>query len=131
MSESPARSTSSPWNVALDRLDAPAPEPPDAPTEADLVPWRERIDAIDEAVILLLNERARYAAEIGRIKRSIGLPVYVPTREEQVLQNVMEANPGPLPSPSVRRLFERIIDETRSLERRLHESLPDPNDDSE
>jgi len=131
MSEGPDRSTPLPWNVVLDRLDAPAPDPSEAPTEADLVPWRERIDAIDEAVILLLNERARYAAEIGRIKRAIGLPVYVPTREEQVLQNVMRTNPGPLPSPSVRRLFERIIDETRSLERKLHESLPDPNDDSE
>src|SRR6056297_1879130 len=131
MSEGPARSTPRPWNVVLDRLDAPAPEPPDAPTEADLVPWRERIDAIDEAVILLLNERARYAAQIGRIKRTIGLPVYVPTREEQVLQNVMRTNPGPLPSPSVRRLFERIIDETRALERKLHDHLPDPNADPE
>lgn len=129
MSEGPARSTPPPWNVALDRLGAPAPVPSDAPTEADLTPWRERIDAIDEAVILLLNERARYAAQIGYIKRTLGLPVYVPTREEEVLQNVMKANPGPLPSPSVRRLFERIIDETRSLERKLHDRLPDSNAD--
>jgi len=131
MSEGPAHSTSPPWNDALGRLDAPAPEPPDAPSETDLTPWRERIDAIDEAVILLLNERARYAAQIGRIKRVIGLPVYVPTREEEVLQNVMHTNPGPLPSASVRRLFERIIDETRALERKLHDHLPGPDAGSE
>ena len=127
MSEGPARSTSPPWTAVLGRLDAPPPPPPDAPTEGDLGPWRERIDAIDEAVILLLNERAQYAAQIGRIKRVIGLPVYVPTREEEVLKNVMHANPGPLPGASVRRLFERIIDETRALERKLHDTLPGPD----
>lgn len=131
MSDGPARSTPSSWNVALRPLDAPPPETPATPTEADLAPWRERIDAIDAAVILLLNERARYAAQIGRIKRAIGLPVYVPTREEEVLQNVMRANPGPLPAPSVRRLFERIIDETRALERKLHDRLAHPDDDTE
>jgi chorismate mutase-like protein len=130
MSEGPAHSTPSSWNAALRRLDASEPDPPDPPTEADLVPWRERIDAIDEAVILLLNERARYAAQIGRIKRAIGLPVYVPSREEQVLQNVMRTSPGPLPAPSVRRLFERIIDETRSLERKLHDDRSAPGDAS-
>jgi chorismate mutase-like protein len=133
MSEGPARSTPPAWTAALRRLDAPEPGTADtpteaAPTEADLVPWRERIDAIDEAVILLLNERARYAAQIGRIKRAIGLPVYVPSREEEVLQHVIRASPGPLPGPSVRRLFERIIDETRALERRLHDDRPAPED---
>lgn len=127
MSEGPARSTPPLWNAALARLDAPRPEPAASPTEADLAPWRDRIDAIDEAVILLLNERARYAAEIGRLKRVIGLPVYVPSREEQVLRNVMYASPGPLPDASVRRLFERIIDETRALERHLHDRPPAPD----
>lgn len=122
MSEGSARSTPPVWNAALARLDAPPPEPADPPSEADLAPWRDRIDAIDEAVILLLNERARYAAEIGRLKRAIGLPVYVPSREEEVLRNVMRASPGPLPDASVRRLFERIIDETRALERKLHDT---------
>ena len=128
MSEDSPRSTPPSWNAALRPLDAPLPETADPPTEADLGPWRERIDAIDEAVILLLNERARYAAQIGRLKRAIGLPVYVPSREEEVLQNVMRANPGPLPAPSVRRLFERIIDETRALERKLHDRLSRTDD---
>lgn len=121
MNEDAPRSTPDFWNAPLRRLDAPWPEPSDPPVAADLGPWRERIDAIDEAVIHLLNERAAYAARIGQIKRSLGLPVYVPTREEDVLRNVTDVSQGPLPATSVRRLYERIIDETRSLERRLHD----------
>ncbi len=78
MSEDPPRSIPALWNAPLRRLDAPWPEPPAAPTEADLAPWRERIDALDEAVIHLLNERAVYAARIGQIKRALGLPVADP-----------------------------------------------------
>lgn len=88
-----------------------------------MTPWRERIDTLDEAILALLNERARCAAEIGHLKRRLGLPVYVPTREDEVLRNVLRCNDGPLPPEAARRLFERIIDETRSLERRL--SSPD------
>ena len=123
MSETPSAPR---WSEALRRLDAPLPSPSDPPTTDDLGPWRERIDAIDEAVIHLLNERAGYAAEIGHLKHQLGIPVYAPTREEDVLRNVLAANAGPLPPASVRRLFERIIDETRALERKLH-APPSPD----
>ncbi|MEM8558236.1 MAG: chorismate mutase [Bacteroidota bacterium] len=105
------------------RVEAPA----DPDVEA-LRPWRDRIDAIDEVVIYLLNQRAVCAAEIGHLKRQMGLPVYVPTREEQVLDNVMASNPGPLPDEAVRRLYERVIDETRALERRLSEEASERED---
>lgn len=108
------------WAEALRRLGAERPAPSDPPSPDDLRPWRERIDAIDEAIIHLLNERAVYAAEIGHLKHALGIPVYAPEREEEVLANVLRANPGPLPPEAVRRLFERIIDETRTLERKLH-----------
>ncbi len=88
-------------------------------TADGLAPLRDRIDAIDRQVVALLNERAACAAEIGRIKHDAGLPVYAPRREEAVQQNAAGANAGPLPPEAVRRLFERIIDETRSLERAL------------
>ncbi len=101
----------------LDLLrDDPPPTPPD-PSLASMDPWRDRIDAMDRAIIHLLNERAVCALEIGHIKKILGFPVYVPSREEEVLDNVMQSNPGPLADLAVRRLYERIIDETRSLER--------------
>ncbi len=93
-----------------------------------MVPWRDRIDEIDRTVLALLNERATCANEIGAIKKKLSMPVYVPSREEEVLRNVCGSNEGPLPNESVRRLFERIIDETRSLERRVYQD-PQPGDD--
>jgi chorismate mutase len=79
--------------------------------------WRRRIDAIDEQLMRLLNSRSACAVEIGRIKRTLGLPVYSPEREALILDRVMRENPGPLDSTAVRRVFERIIDESRRLER--------------
>lgn len=102
---------------ALEHLELGHPDVPEAPTADDLAPWRDRIDAIDLAILKLLSERVSYAHVIGRIKKEAGLPVYVPSREEEVIRNVVSHNPGPLPDEIVRRLFERIIDETRSLER--------------
>ncbi len=83
----------------------------------DLDEWRRRIDAIDEQLIRLLNTRSACALEIGRIKRAMGLPIYSPEREAWVLERVMRENPGPLDAMAVRRVFERIIDEARRLER--------------
>lgn len=87
----------------------------------DMDVWRDRIDALDRAILQMLNERAVCANAIGRIKKMLMLPVYVPEREDEVLENVTGANTGPLSEAAVRRLFERIIDETRTLERQLHE----------
>jgi len=114
------RSTSKAVSIireVLASLDQECPEVCESCSVKDMDPWRERIDAIDRAIITLLNERAICALEIGRIKKQLGIPVYVPTREEEVLENVMETNPGPLADQATRRLYERIIDETRSLER--------------
>ncbi len=78
---------------------------------------REEIDRIDREIVKLLNRRAVLADQIGDIKRSVGMPVYVPTREEQVIENVKKCNPGPLSGEAIRRIYERIIDESRRLER--------------
>jgi chorismate mutase-like protein len=79
--------------------------------------WRDRIDEIDLELVKLLNERAHCAEEIGQLKLKMGLEAYSPEREEEVMRNVAKANPGPLSIKAVRRLFERIIDESRSVER--------------
>jgi chorismate mutase len=86
--------------------------------------WRRRIDEIDLKLVALLNERANCALEIGHEKHLKGLPVYQPARENEILGNVERANPGPLPDTAIRRLFERIIDEARSLERTAHHEKP-------
>jgi chorismate mutase len=78
---------------------------------------RKKIDALDEALVRLLNTRAACALEIGRCKKEMGLPIYQPSREADVLGHVQTINPGPLDDGAVRRLFERIIDEARRLER--------------
>jgi chorismate mutase len=78
---------------------------------------RKKIDALDEALVRLLNARAACALEIGRYKKEIGLAIYQPSREAEVLGHVQDLNPGPLDDGAIRRLFERIIDEARRLER--------------
>ncbi len=81
--------------------------------------WRRKIDDIDRKLVELLNERSRWVLEIGRYKRAAGLPLYQPEREQEILRNVEAANAGPLPEGALRRLFERILDEARSVERRV------------
>jgi chorismate mutase len=85
--------------------------------KADLEDLRKRIDLLDQSLVKLLNARAACALEIGRLKRELKMPVYQPAREAEVLQNVEKANLGPLDHQAMKRLFERIIDEARHLER--------------
>jgi chorismate mutase len=84
---------------------------------SDVTEWRKRIDEIDQQLVRLLNERARCAVEIGHIKKKVNLPTWQPEREAEILRNVVKSNSGPLDDAAIRRLFERIIDEARSLER--------------
>jgi len=87
------------------------------PTLDDL---RDNIDRVDEVLVRLLNERARVACEIGRMKKDLGMEVYQPEREKQVLAHVRGiAAEGPLGADAIARLFERIIDKARRLERRV------------
>ena len=97
------------------------PDPRFAVTEEraprELARLREAIDHVDEVLVNLLNQRAKYAVEVGRIKGVMQLPVYSPDREKQVLENVENWSRGPLEPSAMRRLFERIIDESRRVER--------------
>jgi len=90
---------------------------PAVPMPPEVDPWRERIDAIDDQILGLLNSRSACAVEIGRIKRRVGLPIYSPERERSILSRLTGRNPGPLDGLAVKRVFERIIDESRRLER--------------
>ena len=83
----------------------------------DLGRCRERIDEIDRQILNLLNHRTTIVEEIGRIKQALTMAVYEPKREDQVFANVVTHNPGPLSSEAVRRIFERIIDEMRTVQK--------------
>jgi chorismate mutase-like protein len=96
------------------------------PTLDDL---RADIDRVDEVLVRLLNERARVACEIGRVKKEQGIELYQPDREKQVLAHVRSiASEGPLGADAIARLFERIIDEARRLERRMIHGEEQPGD---
>lgn len=95
------------------RADPPAPEN----IAGQLDAYRQRIDRLDEEIVRLLNARATCANEIGRLKEQVGMEVYQPGRERTVLDHVRRVNEGPLADVAMIRLFERIIDESRRLER--------------
>lgn len=78
---------------------------------------RRRIDEIDAELVRLLNARAECALAVGQAKKAAGLELYQPSREADVLAHVQRINAGPLDDGAVKRLFERIIDEARRLER--------------
>ncbi len=82
----------------------------------DISDWRRRIDGIDEKLVELLNQRARAAAAIGKLKRAASEPVYQPQRENEVLEQVQKLNVGPLSNQQLKRLFECIVDEARRIE---------------
>lgn len=83
----------------------------------DLDRRRLEIDDLDQRLLALLNERTRVVEEIGRVKRRLRLPIYEPKREDEVYANITAHNRGPLPSEAVRRVFERIIDEMRTVQK--------------
>ncbi len=83
----------------------------------DIEHWRNKIDDLDRKLVELLSERAKAAVAIGRLKRATSLPVYEPDRERIVFANVQAANPGPLPGRDLVRIYERIIDVMRNIQK--------------
>lgn len=84
----------------------------------DLTRCRESIDKLDLQLLDLLNQRTQVVEEIGRIKQALNMAIYEPKREDQVFANLLGHNRGPLTPDAVKRIFERIIDEMRSVQHR-------------
>ena len=78
---------------------------------------RENIDRLDGELLRIFNERASLALAIGEIKKGLSLPVYDPAREKRIFERMTRENPGPLDDQAIVRLFERVVDESRRLER--------------
>ena len=85
--------------------------------QAKLSSVRRRIDHLDLALLRLLNQRAKLALEIGRIKKRRKWPVFDAGRETFVLRHVTRDNRGPLSAQAVRKIFQAILTQCRRRER--------------
>ncbi|MEE2778607.1 MAG: chorismate mutase [Acidobacteriota bacterium] len=98
-----------------------SPKPPAdehrAAAEEAIERIRENIDQVDTVLVKLLNQRAQWALEIGDAKKDVGIAIYQPGREKKVLGAVQDKNQGPMGHDALQRLWERIMDESRRLER--------------
>ena len=94
----------------------------------DIAEWRKKIDELDLRLVELLNQRAKAAQEIGRLKRNTQMPIYEPDREKKIFENVRNANRGPLPDNELRHVYERIIDVMRNIQKL--EIQPDRKEDA-
>ena len=83
----------------------------------DIADWRKKIDELDRQLVELLSQRARAAHEIGKLKRDSAMPIYEPERERLVFENVRKTNRGPLPERDMLRIYERILDIMRQIQR--------------
>lgn len=78
--------------------------------------WRTRINDIDRQLLRLLNQRAGLSVEIGRTKRESSAPVLVPEREQEILDELLRLNEGPLPAPALRAIWGEVLSASRSLQ---------------
>ena len=96
----------------------------------DIDKIRTRINELDDELLKIFNERATLALQIGQLKKQLDLPIYDPRREKLIFERMQLNNQGPLENSAIIRLFERVIDESRSLERthanRRAENPPKP-----
>jgi chorismate mutase/prephenate dehydratase len=81
--------------------------------------WRSRINDLDNQILNLLNQRAEAALKIGDLKRRHDLPYYVPEREVEIVTRLSTANPGPLPTDTVRAVWREILSGCRAIEHPL------------
>lgn len=90
-------------------------------TDGDpLLRLRGRIDVLDREILRLINERASLAGEVAKVKTERGdTRFYRPEREAEILRQIKDANPGPLGSDAVARLFREIMSACLALEQPL------------
>jgi len=87
----------------------------------DIAAWRKKIDELDRKVVELLNERAKAAQAIGRLKRTTSMPIYEPDRERRIYANIAAANQGPLRDQDLQVIYQALIAVMREIQ--SHEAL--------
>jgi chorismate mutase/prephenate dehydratase len=80
---------------------------------------RAEIDATDDQILRLLNERARLVSTVADLKTALQVPFYVPSREKQIAERLSAANPGPFPTEAIRSVFQEIFSACLSLEKKV------------
>jgi len=83
----------------------------------DIADWRVKIDELDRQLVALINQRARCAEEIGKLKRNSSMPIYEPDRERIIFDNIARMNQGPLTQVQLRQIYERLVDVMRQIQR--------------
>lgn len=83
----------------------------------DVSHWRKRIDELDRQLVELLNERAKAAQAIGRLKRNTAMPIYEPDRERTVFENITRSNNGPLRDEDLRVIYQGLIAVMREIQK--------------
>ncbi|MBV1750051.1 MAG: prephenate dehydratase [Desulfarculus sp.] len=98
----------------------PSQTAPEAnPSQEAIAALRDEIDQVDRELMALLNQRARLAMDIGRLKQAAGLAVFVPERECDLLDNLTKGNHGPLPDRYLLNVFREVISACRSVQQPL------------
>src|SRR5208282_2214224 len=80
---------------------------------------RQQIDRLDAQIVELLNARARVVVEVGKVKQSLGDPIYAPDREKMVLEKVRKLNAGPLPDRCLDAVYRELMSGSFALEKPL------------
>jgi chorismate mutase/prephenate dehydratase len=92
----------------------------------DLPELRTKIDALDDEILRLLNERATLAGHVATVKEQLNVPFYVPSRERAIIERLAAANPGPFPSEAIRPVFQEIFSACLSLEKKVRVAFLGP-----
>ena len=92
--------------------------------ETELDELRRAIDSVDSRLLELIQERVRLVLEVGAYKKRRNMAVYDPERERRLLDRLTALAKPPLEADTVRRIFERLIDESRRLEQRYSGAKP-------
>jgi chorismate mutase/prephenate dehydratase len=81
-----------------------------------LAELRAQIDAVDDQILRLLNERAALVRQVSALKERHDIPFYVPSRERQIVERLVAHNPGPFPSSALQPVFQEIFSACLTLE---------------
>lgn len=87
---------------------------------------RSKIDAMDDQIVALLNERSAIVLEIGKIKKNNNSHFHTPAREQAIYDRLVANNPGPFPNASLKHVFREIMGGSLSLEKEIRVAYSEP-----